>query len=120
MKLDHIVIMLSDMENHFAFYEVLLPQLGFRKIREHVFVNDEGNHLDFKQAPDADYCYRRYAPGLNHIGFTAHSEAQLIEIKNIMANARFDVPEIQTFDEGRAIFFKDSDGMRIEVACYQS
>ena len=57
-----------------------------------------------KQAKDREHDYRRYAPGLNHIGFTA------LDLESL---------QVQTFKDGSAVFFKDPDGMRIEVACYE-
>ncbi|WP_196141046.1 VOC family protein [Aliikangiella sp. G2MR2-5] len=118
MKMDHIVIMLSDLKVNLSFYETLLPLIGFSKIRDHVFANEDGNHLDIKQAPEAEHEYRRFAPGLNHIGFTAKDRDEIVSIQETMANAGFEVPEIQEFPDGSAIFFKDKDGMRIEVATY--
>jgi hypothetical protein len=35
-----------------------------------------------------------------------------------MQEAGFEVPDIQDFGKGSALFFKDPDGMRIEVASY--
>jgi hypothetical protein len=32
-----------------------------------------------------------------------------------MAEAGFEVPEIQEFPDGSALFLKDADGMRIEI-----
>jgi len=118
MKMDHLVILLSKLEANLGFYETLLPLIGFEKVREHVFANADGNYLDFKQAPDVEHEYRRAAPGLNHIGFTAQNRDAIVAIRDNMASSGFEVPEIQEFPDGSAIFFKDNDGMRIEVACY--
>ena len=119
MKLDHIVILLSDMNRCIGFYEALLPLLGFSRTRDHVFANDEGIHLDFRAAGDSDHGYNRHAPGLNHMGFTAQDRAQIERIGKAMMAAGFEVPEIQEFADGSAIFFKDHDGMRIEVGAYR-
>ncbi len=118
MKMDHIVILLSDLENNLSFYETLLPLIGFRKTVGNVFANADGNHLDFKQAENAGHGYQRFAPGLNHLGFTAKNRDEIIFVRQTMEEAGFEVPEIQEFPDGSAIFFKDNDGMRVEVACY--
>ena len=118
MKLDHMVILLSDLSECVLFYDALLPLLGFEKLREHVFANEEGIHLDFRSANETDPGYRRFAPGLNHLGFTAPDRQTLAKLQSTMSEAGFDVPEIQSFDDGSAIFFKDHDGMRIEVGVY--
>lgn len=115
MKLDHIVILLSDVDRCLPFYEALLPLLGFSKTRDHVFANDEGIHLDFRSAAEPDRGYHRYAPGLNHMGFTARDRTQIERIGKAMLAAGFEVPEIQEFEDGSALFLKDNDGMRIEI-----
>lgn len=118
MKLDHIVILLSDLEANFPFYEDLLPMIGFSKQRAHVFGNKDGVYLDFKQAEDARHEYRRYSPGLNHLGFTAADLDAVESVQNRMRDAGYEVAEIQHFSDGQALFLKDNDGMRIEIACY--
>ena len=50
--------------------------------------------------------------------FTAPDRQTLARLQFTMSEAGFDVPEIQSFDDGSAIFFKDHDGMRIEVGVY--
>jgi catechol 2,3-dioxygenase-like lactoylglutathione lyase family enzyme len=118
MKLDHIVILLSNLEANLAFYEALLPLIGFSKDRDHVFANEDGVHLDFRQAGKPGHRYERFAPGLNHLGFTAPDRDAVETIRQTMANAGFEVPEIQEFPNGSALFLKDADGMRIEVSSY--
>lgn len=120
MKLDHLVIQLSDRAAGLPFYEALLPLLGLSKTRDQVFANEDGTHLDFRQAREPEHTYRRYAPGLNHLGFTAPDRATLERIRQAMAAAGFEVPEIQDYPDGSAIFFKDADGMRVEVGTYDA
>jgi lactoylglutathione lyase len=120
LKLDHIVILLSDLDHCLSFYETLLPLIGFTKDRDHVYGNADEVYLDIKQANEPDHDYRRYAPGLNHLGFTAKDREELIAIQAAMSKAGFEVPEIQEFSDSSAIFLKDSDGMRIELAYYPS
>lgn len=115
MKLDHIVILLSDLEQGMAFYETLLPLIGFQKTRDHVYGNAEAIYLDFRQAGDTEHRYQRFAPGLNHIGFSAPNVEAIMDIRTKMGDAGFEVPEVQSFDEGRALFLKDTDGMRVEI-----
>ena len=120
MKLDHIVILLADLESNLGFYETLLPLLGFEKTRDHVFGNEDGLFLDFKQAGQPDHTYQRHAPGLNHLGFTATDSAAVVAVQSAMAKAGFEVPGIQHFPDGDALFLKDAEGMRIEVASYHT
>ena len=118
MKLDHIVLLVSDLSRSIAYYETLLPMLGFRKTAENVFGNADEVYLDIRQAENVAHAYERYAPGLNHVGFTASSRDAITKIQNKMESAGYDVPEIQIFGEDIAIFLKDPDGMRIELAVY--
>jgi len=118
IKLDHLVILLADLDAHLPFYETLLPLLGFRRARDFVFGNEDEVYLDFRQADEPERGYARYAPGLNHIGFAADSRQRLEDIRAAMAAAGYAVPDIQEFPDGSAIFFKDPEGMRVEVGCY--
>lgn len=120
MKLDHIVILVSDLEKSLAFYNELLTMIGFNKARDHAYGNTDGVHIDIRQAKDLDHEYRRYAPGLNHIGFTALDRDAIVDIQKSMNSAGYEAPPIQSFDDGVALFLKDPDGMRIEVSVYES
>jgi lactoylglutathione lyase len=119
MKLDHIVILLSDLEAGLPFYETLLPLIGFSREKNYVFSNPDGIYLDFRKADKPEHQYERYAPGLNHIGFTATDREAIESVQEVMANAGFEVAAIQEFPDGSALFLKDAEGMRIEVACYR-
>ena len=115
MKLDHIVLLVTDIPKSVTFYETLLPMLGFRKTADHVFGNAEEIYFDIRQAKNLDHSYQRFAPGLNHIGFTAANNGEIAHVQDVMKNAGYEVPEVQNFDQGVALFLKDPDGMRIEI-----
>ena len=119
MKLDHIVLLLGDLEQSLPYYEALLPLLGFARTRDHVWGNQDGLYLDFKQASEPGEGYRRYGVGLNHLGFTAPSRQALEEIAERMNEAGFAVPEFQNFGRDVALFMKDRDGIRFEITCYR-
>ena len=118
MKLDHMVILVRSLEASLPWYEALLGLIGFRKTRNHVWSSDDGLSVDLKQAKAVTSDYERYAPGLNHLGFTAPDEAALDAVRDGMAKAGFEVPDKQYFDGETATFFRDPDGMRIEVTVY--
>lgn len=119
MKLDHLVIMVRSLEVSLPWYTKLLGLLGFRKTREHVWLNADGVAIDLKQAEPGTCDYERYAPGLNHAGFTAPDEQAHEAVRAAMGEAGFDVPEKQVFGkQATATFFRDPDGMRIEIAVY--
>ena len=120
MKLDHLVILLGDLDAGLPFYATLLPLIGLTRVRDHVWANEDGVHLDFRQARQPEHAYQRSAPGLNHLGFTAPDRAALEAIRAAMAAAGFAAPEIQDFPDGSAIFLKDAEGMRVEVGTYDA
>ncbi len=118
MKLDHIVLLVSDLDASLPYYDKLLGLLGFTKSREHVWGNEDGVYFDFKQASEVGEGYRRYGVGLNHHGFTAETRQQVDEIAEAMRTAGFEVPETQLLGSLYALFMKDRDGMRFEITYY--
>lgn len=118
MKLDHMVILVRSLEASLPWYSALLALIGFEKTRDHVWLSDDGLAIDLKQAKSASGDYERYAPGLNHLGFTAPDMAALETVRAGMAEAGFEVPDMQHFEGESATFFRDPDGMRVEVTVY--
>lgn len=119
MKLDHMVVLVRSLEVSLPWYAALLGLIGFQKTRDHVWVSENGLAIDLKQAKAETSDYERYAPGLNHLGFTAPDEAALDAVRAGMAEAGFEVPDKQHFGGETATFFRDPDGMRIEVTVYK-
>ena len=117
MNLDHIVILVRSLDSSLPWYSALLGLLGFGKTRDHVWY-DGRIAIDLKEAAAGTPDYERYAPGLNHLGFTAPDEPALEAVRRGMADAGFEVPEKQRLGTELATFFKDPDGMRIEVTVY--
>ena len=117
MKLDHVVILVRSLDASLPWYAALLGLMGFRKTRDHVWYDGE-LAIDVKQAEAGTRDYQRYAPGLNHLGFTAPDEASLDRVRDGMAAAGFAVPDKQFFGKETATFFRDPDGMRIELTVY--
>ena len=118
MKLDHIVLLASDLTVSLAYYELLLPLMGFHKTGDHVFADEAGISIDLRQAGDAAHEYRRHAPGLNHLGFTAATLEGMALVEVALREAGYPVPERQAFGDDVALFLRDPDGMRIELAVY--
>lgn len=116
--MDHMVILVSDMQRSMTFYSDLLPMIGFRYVRDWVFANEQGIYLDFREAKDLEPGYRRYAPGLNHVGFTATSLQQILTVREQMQALGYEMPELQEIQGAHAIFIKDPDGMRVEITLY--
>ena len=119
MKFDHLVILVRSFEVSLPWYETMLGLLGFKKTRDDVWLGEDGVAIDLREAKPETREYERFAPGLNHLGFTAEDESAHDALRDAMDKAGFEVPDKQIFGkEGTATFFRDPDGMRIEVAVY--
>ena len=119
MKLDHMVVLVRSLEASLPWYATMLELIGFSKTRDHVWLSDDGLAIDLKKAKKGTSDYARYAPGLNHLGFTAPDLATLDAVRAGMADAGFEVPEKQFFSDETATFFRDPDGMRVEITVYE-
>jgi len=117
MQLDHIVILVRSLDRSLPWYSAMLAAIGFEKTRDHVWWNGTVA-IDLKKAKAGTQDYERYAPGLNHLGFTAPSRSDFDAVRSAMAKAGFDIPEEQLIGKDLATFFKDPDGMRIEMTLY--
>lgn len=118
MKLDHIVILAGDIAASADWYDALLGLIGFTRQRDHVWTNGAGLAVDLRAADADARPYERFGAGLNHLGFTAPDMDALEAVRTGMAEAGFEVPDIQRFEDDRAVFFRDPDGLRVEIAVY--
>ena len=100
------------------YYDQLLPLLGYRKLRRHVWMDDSGFSLQFLEAAPETSGYQRHGPGMNHLGFGASSAEQVHAIRESMRHAGYEVPEIQDLGGATALFLKDPDGIRFEITYY--
>jgi catechol 2,3-dioxygenase-like lactoylglutathione lyase family enzyme len=118
LKLDHVTLLSSDIAASMRYYSTLLPQIGFRRLRDHVWTDDAGFFFQFRQARGGTRAYERYAPGMNHRGFSVSHPDEVAVIRDRMAEAGFDVPELQDLDGVTALLLKDPNGIRFEISHY--
>lgn len=118
MKIDHITLLVSSLENSMPYYDALLPLLGFQKTKDHIWTDGDGFFFQFMEAKSGTSAYERYGAGMNHLGFGADSPEQVQRIQTAMKDAGFPVPEIQHLKGATALFMKDPDGIRFEVTYY--
>ena len=118
MKLDHITLLVTSLKRSMPYYDALLPLLGFRKLRDHVWSDNTGFYFQFQQARKDTFEYQRYGAGMNHLGFPANSAEQVHEIREKMKAAGIAVPDIQNLRGATALFMKDPDGIRFEITHY--
>lgn len=120
MPIDHLVLMASDLKRSATWYGDLFAALGYEKSRDHVWTSGNGVAIDLRPATDLSAPYKRYGAGLNHIGVARETRTEIDAIAAAMSAAGHEVPAGQDFPDGYAIFFKDPDGLRVEVSCYES
>ena len=118
MKLDHVTLLVNSLKISMPYYECLLPLLGYRKLRNHVWTDGSGFFFQFLQAKPNTSAYERYGAGMNHLGFGASSAEQVREIQSSVQGAGFETPAIQDIDGVTALFMKDPDGIRFEISHY--
>lgn len=118
LKLDHITILVKSLHESMSYYDKLLPLIGFEKLREHVWTDNNGFFIQFNQAKEDTTPYERYGSGMNHLGFSAPSPKIVKLIQSTMREAGFAVPEIQNLSGATALFMKDPDGIRFEITHY--
>lgn len=119
LKLDHVTVLVSSLEQSMPYYDALLPLLGFVKQKNHIWHDGNGFYFQFMQAKSGTSDYERYGAGVNHLGFEAPDVATVEHIREKMAVAGFPVPEIQKIRGATALFMKDPDGIRFEVTYYE-
>ncbi len=118
LKLDHITLLSSNLEQSMRYYDALLPLIGFEKLRDHVWTDGDGFYFQFRAAKGRTAPYERYGAGMNHLGFSVASPKQVSDMQRKMAAAGFDVPDIQNLGGVTALFLKDPDGVRFEISHY--
>ncbi len=118
LKIDHITILVKSIKESMPYYSTLLELIGFTKLRDFVWTDNQGFFFQFNQAKDGTSDYERYGAGMNHLGFCAPTPEFIVEIQTKMKAAGFMVPEIQHFGDSRALFMKDPDGIRFEITYY--
>jgi catechol 2,3-dioxygenase-like lactoylglutathione lyase family enzyme len=117
----HIDLTVSDLARSTAFYDRVLPLLGFRRNTD---VPEgpiwAGAQLELGLVPARSRAaHDRFGPGLHHLAFAAPSRSavdevhrQLVALGVPILDAPADYPQ---YAPGyRAVFFSDPDGMKLE------
>jgi glyoxylase I family protein len=117
----HIDITVRDLERSTAFYDQVLPLVGFRRSED---VPEgpiwEGAQVEIGlQAASSTATHDRYAPGLHHLALTAPTRAavdglyaRLVELRVPVLDAPAEYPQ---YAPGYyAVFFADPDTIKLE------
>jgi catechol 2,3-dioxygenase-like lactoylglutathione lyase family enzyme len=126
--IDHIYISVSDLARSVAFYDLVMPILGFRKntfsIGGDPHVQYFNRHFGYVLRPaKARHAHDPYAPGLHHLCLRVEQPADVDEVAGMLREAGIDASAPKLFpeyaDDYHATFFTDPDGLRLEVTNYR-
>jgi hypothetical protein len=113
-KLDHLTIASLDREAADRHYAILLPLVGFKKVRDGIWTDGEGFFLQFTTARQGTRPYERYGAGLNHWGLSMESSDAVDRLRASLIAAGIDAQPVQELQGARALFIPDPDGLRAE------
>ncbi len=126
--LDHLYITVSDLARSEAFYDRVLPALGFRKngftLGEAPHVQYYNRHFGYVLRPArSQVTHDPYAPGLHHLCFRVESVADVFAAATRLGAAGIETSAPALHGEYApdywAIFFRDPDGLRLEITNYR-
>jgi catechol 2,3-dioxygenase-like lactoylglutathione lyase family enzyme len=122
--LHHIDLTVSDLERSLAFYERVLPLMGFERIAdcpEGPLWAGAAVELGLQTARPQSRAVRhdRYAPGIHHLAFGAPSRADVDRVHSELVHfgaVILDAPATyERYAPGYyAVFFADPDGIKLE------
>ena len=127
---DHLDLVVTDLERSLEFYNGLLEPLGFTRNSEIVGERGErvvyiggtgGASVSLRQAQSDAHAtpYDRYAVGIHHIAFAASSRALVDERAAWLRDQGADIesgPREYDYTPGYyALFLHDPDGLKLEI-----
>ena len=117
-RLDHLTILYSARGASEAFYDTLLPLIGFTRTKPGIWTDGEGFWLQFMKAKEGTRPYERYGAGLNHWGLGMPDAQSVHALREALIAAGLDPQPVQDLDGAQALFLPDPDGLRIELTWY--
>ena len=120
--IDHLSIGVADLERARAFYDAVLPSIGYGRRRTDDHSSGYGNERDVFWVNDAD-APRGNSPA-GHIAFTAPSRSAVNDFHRVALGAGAKdngAPGLrpQYHDNYYAAFVIDPDGHKIEAVCHR-
>ena len=133
-KIDHIQITVKDLNKAEAFYDKLMPILGFDlskkskgRVADHEFDVIEYSHPELiigfnspRKIFENDDVHRRKPGSLHHLAFQAQSREEVDALYVQIAKTEAQIIEVPRFypqhgESYYALFFKDPDGIKLEI-----
>jgi catechol 2,3-dioxygenase-like lactoylglutathione lyase family enzyme len=127
--LNHIATLTSDMNRTIRFYETAFDAKVVAEIprqEDHPWMKvveiGSGAALNVFEVPADDIIGERRSPGhrgaVDHFAFAADSRSTLEDLKQRLTGAGAqEVGEIQQLGQVLSLFFRDADGLELEVCC---
>jgi glyoxylase I family protein len=130
LGVDHLDLVVNDLERSLAFYDGLLEPLGFTRKSEIVGERGErvvyiggtgGPSVSLREAQSDAHPtpYDRYAVGIHHLAFVASSREQVEERAAWLRERGAEIesgPREYDYTPGYyAVFFYDPDGIKLEL-----
>ena len=127
---DHLDLVVADLERSLEFYNGLLEPLGFTRNAEIevergervVYIGGTGGasvSLRERQSDAHPTPYDRYAVGIHHLAFIAESREQVDEraewLRERGAEIESEPAEFDYTPDYYAVFFYDPDGIKLEI-----
>ncbi len=121
--LHHIEIYVSDLSKTRAFYDFILPKLGYKIFQEW----DKGfsykcdrEYIVFVEVRDKykDSYYNRCNVGLNHLAFCCNDKKIIEEVLAELANRKIKTlygNKHYNSDDNYTIYFEDPDRIKLEI-----
>jgi glyoxylase I family protein len=123
LGVEHIDVTVNDLARSTAFYDKVMPALGFKRLPD----NDRNNirwanaHMSFAIRPATERGeFNRYRVGFHHLAFKAKSRAAIDEFHRFLMRENLPILDApaeypQYGANYYAVFFADPDGMKLEL-----
>ena len=123
--INHIAVCVANLKKSDEFWEPLMEFLGYKRTLNSESISvweseSSGSAINFWQSKE-DHEYKYYAPGLHHIAFNAEKESEVDDFFNLLQKVGAQVLDFPSkydhYEPGYyAVYFKDINGFKIELA----
>jgi glyoxylase I family protein len=127
--IDHIYIAVLDLRRSEQFYDPVMKILGFRKtafdLNGEPHIQYYNRHFGYVLRPARSiFPHDPYSPGIHHFCLRVETPADVQEAAAQLRAAGIDTSEPKVYPEYspdyHATFFRDPDGMRLEITNYRA
>lgn len=121
--INHMCLCVKDLEKSLAFYDAIMPLMGWKPRKQGSVAYITGNYeiyLQESKLPEREF--ERYGVGLQHLAFNANSEQSVLDLTEKLRELGAEITdEPQKYpnytEKFYAVFFKDPNGIQLEY-CY--